>query len=269
MNLPYCVEDLATVFSKVEGRPFPIDGIIWPKAEHPEELQWVDEILGGIESKLGLPAHSIKMQFLVEGGWALLQLPDLVKPVMPRLAGIIFGIADYSADIGLPAIVNDHPVCDLARGIIVNMAGAIGVPAIDNMTVNYPVAEKSLDAAGNKRHILQRLKECFDDARHGFNLGMDGKWVGHPAQLFACLLAYRSALPQKDIDAEVAKIEAYVKAVAAEQGATIIEGVMSDRATDRHARMRLRKAVAYGRLDAKKALALGIVTQDEADQVTG
>ena len=269
MNLPYCVQDLVTVFSKVEGKPFPIDGIIFPKVEHPAELQWVDEILGGIESRLGLATHSIKMQFLVEGGWAALQLPELVKPVMPRLAGIIFGIADYSADIGLPAIVNDHPVCDLARGLIVNMAGALGVPAIDNMTVNYPVADKALDAKGNKEKILARLKECFDDARHGFQLGMDGKWVGHPAQLFACLLAYRSALPQKEIDTEVAKIEAYQKAVAAEQGATIIEGVMSDRATDRHARMRLRKAVAYGRLDAKKALGLGIVSQAEANQVTG
>lgn len=280
MNLPYCVQDLVTVFSKVEGKPFPIDGIIFPKVEHPAELQWVDEILGGIESRLGLATHSIKMQFLVEGGWAALQLPELVKPVMPRLAGIIFGIADYSADIGLPAIVNDHPVCDLARGLIVNMAGALGVPAIDNMTVNYPVADKTLDAQrrdisvggapnGNKERILARLKECFDDARHGFQLGMDGKWVGHPAQLFACLLAYRSALPQKEIDTEVAKIEAYQKAVAAEQGATIIEGVMSDRATDRHARMRLRKAVAYGRLDPKKALSLGVVTQAEANQVTG
>lgn len=292
MNLPYCVQDLVTVFSRVgesdgrtesdragSARPFPIDGIIFPKVEHPAELQWVDEILAGIESRLGLATSSIKVQFLVEGGWAALQLPELVKPVMPRLAGIIFGIADYSADIGLPAIVNDHPVCDLARGLIVNMAGALGVPSIDNMTVNYPVADKALDAQrrdisvgaapnGNKEKILARLKECFDDARHGFGLGMDGKWVGHPAQLFACLLAYRSALPQKEIDTEVAKIEAYQKAVAAEQGATIIEGVMSDRATDRHARMRLRKAVAYGRLDPKKALSLGVITQAEANQVT-
>lgn len=269
LSLKYCVDDLHTVLTGVAGtKPYPIDGIIWPKTEHPEQLAWLSETLAGIESFVGVPENSIKLQFLVESGWALMQLPDLVKACMPRLAGIIFGIADYSADINLPGIVNDHPVCDVARALIVNIAGAVGVPAIDNMTVNYPVADKSLDEKGNRERILSRLKECFDDARHGWSLGMDGKWVGHPAQLFACLLAFRSAFPQKEIDAEVSKIEAYDKAVAAELGATIIEGVMSDRATDRHARARLRKAVALGRIDPARAAALGIIDQGEVGQLT-
>ena len=265
LNLKYCVEDLHTVLVGVAGKkPYPIDGIIWPKAEHPEQLAWVSETLAGIEKHVGLSENAIKMQFLVESGWAVMNLADLVRACLPRLSGIIFGIADYSADINLPGIVTDHPVCDVARAIIVNMAGAVGVPAIDNMTVNYPVADKALDAKANKERILSRLKECFDDARHGWNLGMDGKWVGHPAQLFACLLAFKSALPKEQIEAEVSKIEAYDKAVAAELGATIIEGVMSDRATDRHARARLRKAVALGRVDVARALKIGIITDAEA-----
>lgn len=270
LNLKYCVEDLHIVLTGVAGKDpknYPIDGIIWPKAEHPEQLAWVSETLSGIEKHLGLEQNRIKMQFLVEGGWALMQLPELVKACLPRLSGIIFGIADYSADINLPGIVNDHPVCDIARSIIVNMAGAVGVPAIDNMTVNYPVAQKGVSDAANAAHVLARIKECFDDARHGWNLGMDGKWVGHPAQLFAALLAYRSAFPQAEIDAEVSKIEAYDRAVAAELGATIIEGVMSDRATDRHARARLRKATALGRIDLARATKLAIVTEAEANEL--
>ena len=59
------------------------------------------------------------------------------------------------------------------------------------------------------------------------------------------------------------------------RGATMIGGVMSDRATDRHARVLLRRAVAVGRFDPARAQALGIITGDEraeADaiwQVTG
>jgi citrate lyase beta subunit len=142
------------------------------------------------------------------------------------------------------------------------------VPAIDNMTVNYPVAKKGASDAENRAHVLARLKECFDDAKHGARLGMDGKWVGHPAQLFACLVAFRSVYPKNEIDAEVRKIEAYEKAVQAELGATIIEGVMSDRATDRHARARLRKATALGIIDAARATALGIITESEAKELT-
>jgi citrate lyase beta subunit len=139
------------------------------------------------------------------------------------------------------------------------------VPAIDNMTVNYPVPDKTLPEADNRARILGRLKECYDDALHGFGLGMTGKWVGHPAQLFAVMLADRTTFPQHSIEREVAKIEAYNRAVANELGATIIDGVMSDRATDRHARNRLRRAIATGHLDPARGLALGLVTQAEAD----
>ncbi|MCB9728345.1 MAG: hypothetical protein H6744_04560 [Deltaproteobacteria bacterium] len=267
LGLDYCIEDLVIVLSEA-GRDrdpahYPIEGIIWPKAEHPDELRWVADLLSGIEEKLGLEHGQIRMQFLVESGYGLWHLPQLVEACTDRLAGLIFGIADYAADIQLPHIINDHPVCDMARGLIVNLAGAVGVPAIDNMTVNYPVADRSKSPDENRAHVLARIKECYDDARHGQALGMDGKWVGHPVQLFAVMLAYHAALPQEEVDAEVRKIAAYVEAVDASVGATIIEGVMSDRATDRHARKKLRKAVALGRLSPERAQALGIVTPDE------
>jgi citrate lyase subunit beta/citryl-CoA lyase len=269
LGLDFCVRDMAIVLTQAaRGRSlqdYPIDGIIWPKVEHPSQLQWVCDTLGAIEHELGLPENRIRLQFLVESGWAVANLPELVRVSMRRLAGIIFGIADYSADINLPGIDNDHFVCDWARASIVNLAGGIGVPAIDNMTVNYPVPDKTLSEADNRARILGRLKECYDDALHGFGLGMTGKWVGHPAQLFAVMLADRTTFPQHSIEREVAKIEAYNRAVANELGATIIDGVMSDRATDRHARNRLRRAIATGHLDPARGLALGLVTQAEAD----
>jgi citrate lyase beta subunit len=271
MNLDFCVRDLFIVLTQAarerSSDDFPIDGIIWPKVEQPSQLRWVCDTLGAIERALGLPENRIKLQFLVESGWALANLPELVRVSMPRLAGIIFGIADYSADIMLPGIENNHFVCDYARATIVNLAGAIGVPAIDNMTVNYPVADKSLSDTDNRARILARLKECYDDALHGFGLGLTGKWVGHPAQLFAVMLADRTTFPEHQIETEVRKIEAYNQAVANELGATIIEGVMSDRATDRHARNRLRRAIATGHLDATRGLALGLLTQSEADSL--
>ena len=271
LSLDYCIEDLVIVLTQAakdkDPADFPIDGIVWPKVEHPEQIRMVSDLLGELEHRLGLPENRIKMEFLVESGWAASQLPLIVREVMPRIAGIIWGIADYSADINLPHIINDHPVCDWVRMVIINMAGALGVPAIDNMTVNYPVADKSLDEKANHDHILARLKEVYDDAAHGQALGMGGKWVGHPAQLFMVRLAYRVALPENEIAQEVSKIEAYVKAVEAEQGATIIDGVMSDRATDRHARNKLRTAIAIGHLDANKGIELGLITKDEAAEL--
>jgi citrate lyase beta subunit len=94
---------------------------------------------------------------------------------------------------------------------------------------------------------------------------MLGKWVGHPAQLFAVLLAYDAALTDEAIEHEAAKLAAYTEALAADHGATMIAGVMSDRATDRHARVVLRQATALGRFDPARAMALGVIEADERD----
>lgn len=267
LGLEFCVRDMAIVLTQAaRGRrldDYPIDGVVWPKVEHPSQLRWVCDTLGEIEHALGLPENRIRLQFLVESGWAVANLPELARTAMPRLAGILFGIADYSADINLPGIDNDHFVCDWARAAIVNLAGAAGVPAIDNMTVNYPVADRTLDDAGNRARILARLEECYRDALHGFRLGLTGKWVGHPAQLFAVMLADRTSFPEQAIAKELVKIEAYRHAVANQLGATIIDGVMSDRATDRHARNRLRRAIATGHLDPERGLCDGLISSAE------
>ncbi len=262
LDLPWTAEDLATVL--LGAGPGAVDGIVFPKADHPEELEWLDETLGAIERTLHVPERSIKLELLVESGWAIRNLDRLALAALPRLVGIAWGIADHASDIGLPEIRNDHPVADWARMEIVNVAGAIGVPAIDTMTFDYPVPDPALPPEANRARILSRLKTCYADALHGLHLGMSGKWVGHPAQLFVVLLAYERALGQLDIEGRLREVEAYNASVAEAQGATIIGGMMADRATDRHAREVLRKAVALGRLAPERALALGVITAAEA-----
>lgn len=269
LNLPYGAGDLVSVLTQVaenidSAENYPIDGIVFPKIEHSAEVEWVFDLLTRIEERISLPHNQIKFQFLVESGWSIANLASITLAALPRLTGIIFGIADYSADLALPDIRYDHPVCDWARAHVVNMAGAVGVPAIDAMTVNYPVASQQLTAAANRQRILDRLKECYNDTLHSIALGMSGKWVGHPAQLFVVLLAYRVALSSGTMQAELDKILTYEQAVQANIGATIIDGVMSDRATDRHARARLRQGVALGLISAEQALRLGIITEPEA-----
>jgi len=104
---------------------------------------------------------------------------------------------------------------------------------------------------------------------HGIRLGMDGKWVGHPVQLFAVKLAYRLAFPEEEIRLEMEKIHSYAQSVAEEKGATIIQGAMADRASDRHARSRLRKAISLGLLDAGKGLDLGLISREEYEEIHG
>ncbi len=269
-NLGTTVHDLYDLLSSLAadagGREVPLDGIVFPKLEHPEEVDLLYEILERAEESFSLPSGQIRVAFLIESAWAAAQLPEIARRATGRLCGLIFGLADYSADVGLSQIANDHPLADWARAQIVNVCGAVGVPAIDGMTLDYPVRDPALDDAANRSRFLERMKLVYTDAVRARDFGMQGKWVGHPAQLFATLLAFEEGFAPEALEQEAAKIEAYRVSVDEEgRGATIIGGVMSDRATDRHARGRLRQAVAVGRFDAERAARLGIVTRDEME----
>ncbi len=267
-SLDTSVRDLYTLLWRLrelapDPAPFPLDGIVFPKIEHPEDVDVLDALLGRAELALGLPDRKIRVAFLVESGWAASQLADIARRAAPRLASLIFGLADFSADLGLPAIGNDHGLATWARAEIVAVAGAVGVPAIDGMTLDYPVPDPSLAGEANRTRWLDRMRLVFDDAVRARDLGMSGKWVGHPSQLFAVLLAYDAGLTDQDVEREAAKLDAYDAALGSDRGATMIDGVMSDRATDRHARVLLRRATAIGRFAPQRALALGVIAPEE------
>jgi citrate lyase subunit beta/citryl-CoA lyase len=248
--------------------PLRLDGVIFPKVEHPEEIDLLNGHLDAAERELGIPAGSIRLGLLVESGWAAANLAELARRAAPRLSSIIFGLVDFAADLRLDIIRNDHPVADWTRSHIVAVAAAVGVPAIDGMTVDYPVPDPSLNLAANQRRFLDRMRLVYDDARRAESFGMSGKWVGHPAQLFAVLLAFDRRFATERLEVEAAKIETYRRAVEDDgRGAIIIDGVMSDRATDRHARMIVRQAVAAERFPAQRARLLGVIDDQELNSI--
>lgn len=204
--LENAVRDLLTLLWRLrernpEAETLPLDGIVFPKVEHPEEVDLLNGILSHAEVALGLPVGGIRVSYLIESGWAAAQLPEIVRRAAPRLASLIFGIADFSADLGLPIIGTSHPLADWARAEIVAVAGGVGVPAIDAMTLDFPVADPSLTAIANRERWLERMRLVYDDAARARDLGMLGKWVGHPAQLFAVLCAYDHGLTDESLDA--------------------------------------------------------------------
>jgi citrate lyase beta subunit len=242
----------------------PLDGVVFPKLEHPEEVDLVHDMLTAAERASGIAVGTVRTAFLVESGWAVTQLERIAARAADRLCGLIFGLADYSADLGLPTIEGDHALADWARARIVNVAAGVRVPAIDGMTLAYPVSDPSLSAAANRERFLERMALVHGDAVRAREMGMLGKWVGHPAQLFAVLLAYDAGFAADALEREAAKLAVYSETVhGAGKGATMIDGVMSDRATDRHARVILRQAVALGRFDAGRALSLGVIDAGE------
>lgn len=259
LDLPGCVPDLVDVVGETLARGGRVDGVVWPKARHPDEVCWLDDLLGRLEVAAGAPRGQVRVVLMVESGAALVRLHDLVAAAGARLGALVLGLVDLASDLGLPEARQDHPAIDAARLAMVQAAAAAGVPAIDAMTFEYPVRDPALDDAANRARALSALAACASDARRGAALGLAGKWVGHPLQLLVNEVVRRAALggPER-VARDVEEARAYAAAVREGRGAIAYQGRMLDRATDRHVRVRLRAAAGYGLLRPDVASELGL-----------
>jgi citrate lyase beta subunit len=263
-----CAEDITEVLIRsAEGITpdrYPVDGLVFPKVRHAHEVTWLYGLLDEIEHELNLPAGRIRVIYQLETGWGLQNLAHLALVGRDRLAGMVLGTVDLAADVLLPDVRFRHPICEWARHNIVTVAGAVGVPAIDGMTLDFPVGLPELSAEDNRELVLSRMHENFVDATHSIEMGMAGRWVGHPLQLLATLLAFRAYFSAASLSQDIEVMEAFAEALSTERGAVAgARGELLDIGTDRHVRSKLRRATAWGLLPAEKALALGIISSDE------
>lgn len=268
---PRCADDLVTLLVEAgKGlRPdeYPIDAIVFPKVRHVYEVRWLYDTLAEIEKLAGLPKNRIRVCYQIETGWGVANLPALAVAGIDRLCGVVLGTVDLSADLLLPEVRYHHPIVEWARMMLVTVAGAAGVPAIDGMTLEFPVGRPDVTADENRALVLDRMALNMADARHSYDLGMAGRWVGHPLQLLATLLAFRSLFADTSIQTHVGRLNEFSRAISADQGAVAgASGELLDVGTDRHVRQMLRRFFAWDLLPTTQARELGLISDAEARQ---
>ncbi len=228
-----------------------IDGLVYPKVEDPEEIVLLDRRLGALEKQVGIGHGRIRIEVLIESVSAEERCFEVAR-ASGRLAGLVFGAFDFWSSLGIVGepYRTDHPLVDHARARIVKAAASVGVPAIAEMTLDYPTKDKS---AAEQQAALDA---CRRDAEYARRFGFRGKWTGIPAQTQIAIEVF--TLPDAAIESAVAAAKAYLAAVHDGKGAAMIGGKMADRATDRMNRVTLATALAMGRLDPQIAKELGI-----------
>lgn len=139
------------------------DGIVIPKVEAPEQIQWASEIIEAEELARGWGVNSIRMLILVETAKGILNLKEIAAH--PRLDGIIFGGEDFAASVGA---IRTPEATELlyARQAIVTACAAYNLQAIDIVTIDF------------KNPEVVRA-----EAEFGASLGYSGKQIIHPAQV--------------------------------------------------------------------------------------
>lgn len=139
-------------------------GIRLPKAESPDEVRRVSEVVGGLESAAGLAPHTVTLTLTIESAAGVEHAGALAR--CDRVDHLCFGNVDYLADIG--ARETDDGAAALyahSRVVLASRLAGIGPPIA-------PVQTRLDDL-----EALRRSSERFRD------LGFFGRSCIHPKQI--------------------------------------------------------------------------------------
>jgi citrate lyase beta subunit len=190
------LEDLAAMAS-VQNGP---DCILLPKVEEPWHLLAPALVLGDAGRETRIAA-------LLESARGVAEAANIAR-AEPRLAFVMFGAADYAADLG-QQVGTFRP--DYARAALVNAAAVGGVVAVDSPYF-------AIDNAEDLR------AECAA----GRALGFHGKAAIHPSQLATINEAFAPSEDERALARRIVE--------AAPDGVGVLDGKMVDIAMVRWAR---------------------------------
>jgi citrate lyase beta subunit len=200
------------------------DGIVIPKVESFDQVEWASQIIEAAELKNGWQVNSIRVLIGVETARGILNLKEIASH--PRLDAIIFGGEDFSASIGA---IRTKEATELlyARQAVVVACAANELQAIDIVTIDY----KDIEAL--------RV-----EAEFGARLGYSGKQIIHPAQVEPVQTAFT---PDDEAIAHARRIVETFEASQKEgRGAYSLDGKMIDMPLLRNAQKVLARAKAAG-----------------------
>ena len=202
--------------------PFHPDGIVIPKIESLEQVEWGSKIIEAAELQYGWPLNSIRMLVGVETAKGILNLKEIASH--PRLDGIIFGGEDFAASIGARR-TRDASELMYARQAVVTACAAFGLQAIDIVYIDFK------DAEGLRA-----------EAEQGAGFGFSGKQVIHPNQVKVTQEAFTPS--DKMIEEARRIVETFEASQKEGKGAYALDGKMIDMPLLKNAQKVLERAKA-------------------------
>jgi citrate lyase subunit beta-like protein len=201
------------------------DGIVIPKIEAFDQIQWASEIIEQAELTNGWPVNSIRMLVGLETARGIINLKEIASH--SRLDGLIFGAEDFAANIGATRSRAAWEVM-YARSAVVTHAAAFNLQAIDMVFIDF-------------RDSLNLKIE----AALGAAMGYSGKQIIHPSQVGPVQEAFTPN--QDDIDYAKRVVETFAEHLAQGAGAYELDGKMIDMPILKNAQKVLDRARAAGK----------------------
>ncbi len=264
---------LTTVVEALDGGLPDHFVVTLPKITYPAQVEALAEALDGLESALGIPSGTVKIELMVETPQAIfasdgrVALPELVAAGGGRVSAAHFGTYDYTASVGIVAAYQDmlHPACDFAKHVMQVALAGTGVWLSDGATTIMPIAPhrgETLTAAQVREnletvHAAWRLH--FRQARHSLETGFYQGWDLHPGQLPTRYAAAFSMFLES-LDQMAARLSNFVEQAAK---ATVVGDAFDDAATGQGLLNFFLRAIGAGAIDEEEAVRLSGLTVAE------
>ncbi|WP_323676414.1 L-malyl-CoA/beta-methylmalyl-CoA lyase [Halorubellus sp. PRR65] len=204
-----------------------LTGVVVPKVGRAADVERAIEVLERAETAAGLPEGSMELAVIVETAAARSDLREIAMlgdddaEGGGRLAGLVFGPVDYTAELGGRAIDGDRPRWDGLLEALSNEASANDVVAVGG-----PFDKLFEERAGVTYY---NAPAYADQVEREAAVGLDGSWSLYPKQT---VQANRIHMPTpEELDRDVSKIERFNAAKAEGTGAVTVDGQMVDEAT--------------------------------------
>jgi malyl-CoA/(S)-citramalyl-CoA lyase len=230
VDTPFAFKDIIEVTGAVGNV---IDALVVPKVNHPGDIHFASRLLDGIEMAQNIKSK-IQIEACIETAKGLEQVSKIAL-ASSRIKSLVFGIADYSASIGV-------------RLNSVSGHGEREEDIYPGHRWHYPLSRMVMAAKANDLFAIdapygdfKNINGLEHSAKMASAIGCDGKWVIHPDQIETVNKVFTPS--NEDIQRAKKILDLFKTGGLAKTKAIAIDGKMIDQATFRLAKQLWDQAV--------------------------
>ena len=243
-----------------------------PKVMSVEEPRLLVRLFELLEKRHDLAEGTLRLELMVETTQSLVApdgshaLPRLLDACAGRCTGAHLGTYDFTAACSITAAEQHmlHPLCDLAKGLMILAVAGTGIFLSDGATNVMPVGPHrgdALDAAAlaeNRRAVHAAWQLSYRSIRHSLEGGFYQGWDLHPAQLpvryAACFGFFLEGLSPA-----AERLRNFIEKSAQ---ATLVGDVFDDAATGQGLLNYFLRALNSGAIGLEEATATGLTVEE-------
>ncbi|HET7705518.1 MAG TPA: phosphoenolpyruvate kinase [Thermoanaerobaculia bacterium] len=243
-----------------------------PKIQLPEQVTVLADLYDLMETRLKLPAGSLKLEFMIETTQSILSaegvsnLPLFLDAARGRAVAAHFGTYDYTASCNITAAEQrmDHPACDFARHMMQVAYSGTGLWLSDGATNIMPIpphrgANLTHAQIEENREVVHRAwKLHVDHIRHSLVHAYYQGWDLHPAQLPTRYAAVYSFFLE-GLAAATERLRNFMEKAGQ---ATLVGDVFDDAATGQGLLNYFIRGLNSGAITEQEALATGLTLEE-------